>query len=65
MTTVVAKKSIYQRLEDYLEILKNEFKSYELKDYDFQRGLSQCNTRKGCFVVGKIVMVEQILDKEL
>ena len=65
MTTVVAKKSIYHKLEDYLEILKNEFKSYELKDYDFQDGLSQCNTRKGCFVVGKIVMVEQILDKEL
>ena len=65
MTTVVAKKSIYHKLEDYLESLKNEFKSNELKDYDFQRGLSQCNTRKGCFVVGKIVMVEQILDKEL
>ena len=41
MTTVVAKKSIYHKLEDYLEILKNEFKSYELKDYDFQDGLSQ------------------------
>ena len=65
MTTVVAKKSIYHKLEDYLEILKNEFKSYELKDYDFQDGLSQCNTRKGCFVFGKIRMVEQILDKEL
>ena len=65
MTTVVAKKSIYHKLEDYLEILKNEFKSYELKDYDFQDGLSQWNTRKGCFVVGKIRMVEQILDKEL
>ena len=65
MTTVVAKKTIYHKLEEYLEILKNEFKSYELKDYDFQDGLSQCNTRKGCFVVGKIRMVEQILDKEL
>ena len=65
MTTVVAKKSIYHKLEDYLESLKNEFKSYELKDYDFQDGLSQCNTRKGCFVFGKIRMVEQILDKEL
>ena len=65
MTTVVAKKSIYHKLEYYLDILKDEFKSYELKDYDFQDGLSQCKTRKGCFVHGKIVMVEQILDKEL
>ena len=65
MTSRLAKKSIYHKLEDYLESLRNEFKSYELKDYDFQEGLSQCNTRKGCFVFGKIRMVEQILDKEL
>ena len=65
MTSRLAKKSIYHKLEDYLESLKNEFKSYELKDYNFQDGLSQCNTRKGCFVFGKIRMVEQILDKEL
>ena len=65
MSSRLARKSIYHKLEDYFEILKDEFKSYELKDYDFQEGLSQCNTRKGCFVVGKIVMVEQILDKEL
>ena len=49
----------------WLQVLKDEFKSYESKDYDFQDGLSQCKTRKGCFVYGKIIMVEQILDKEI
>ena len=60
-----SKKTIHQRLYDWLQVLKDEFKSYESKDYDFQDGLSQCKTRKGCFVYGKIIMVEQILDKEI
>ena len=61
----VEKKSIHQRLYDWLQVLKDEFKSYESKDYDFQDGLSQCKTRKGCFTFGKIKMVEQILDNEI
>jgi len=65
MKVKVEKKLIHQRLYDWLQVLKDEFKSYESKDYDFQDGLSQCKTRKGCFVYGKIIMVEQILDKEI
>jgi hypothetical protein len=65
MSSRLAKKSFHDKIYNYHQILKDEFKSYELKDYDFQEGLSQCNTRKGCFVFGKIRMVEQILDKEL
>ena len=65
MTTKVAKKSFHDRIYNYYQILKDEFKSYELKEYDFQDGLSQCKTRKGCFVYGKIVMAEEILDKEI
>ena len=46
MTTVVAKKSIYQRLEDYkLPALKESFKIEEGKEYDWKNVTRQCKTR--------------------
>lgn len=52
--------------ESYLtklyEDLKIEFKNTEKKDFSSFQGLSQCKTRKGCFVYGKLVTVVKLLE---
>ena len=66
MTTVVAKKSIYQRLEDYkLPALKESFKIAEGKEYDWKNGTRQCKTEMGLFYYGQISLIEDILNREI
>ena len=66
MTTVVAKKSIYQRLEDYkLPALKESFKIAEGKEYDYKNGTLQAKTRMGLYVYGQIHLIEDILNREI
>ena len=41
MEVKIEVKSIHQKLYNWLQVLKDEFKSYESKEYDWQDGLSQ------------------------
>ena len=45
------------------EDLKIEFKNIEKKDFASFVGLSQCKTRRGCFVYGKLVTVIKLLEE--
>ena len=66
MTTVVAKKSIYQRLEDYkLPALKESFKIEEGKEYDRKNRTRHCKTKMGLFYSGQISLIEDILNREI
>ena len=50
-------------LDKLYEDLKVEFRNIEKKDFSSFEGLSQCKTRKGCFVYGKLVTVIKLLEE--
>ena len=66
MTSRLAKKTIYHKLEDYrLPALKESFKIEEGKEYDCKNGTKQCKTRMGLFYYGQISLIEDILNREI